>query len=127
MKVNGSDDIPLIRIKDIASSLGVAPPSVVEYVQRLKDENLVEVIPRKGIIMTEAGIKEANILKNRYKIVQCFFQNILKVDTDLSTDQAHKIEHLLDQKVIRNLYDHIDAIIGCPNEKCQVGEMCIPQ
>jgi len=123
---NGSD-VPIIRVKDIASSLGVAPPSVVEYIQRLKEENVVEVFPRKGVSLTEYGKKEAKILKNRYKIIQCFFQNILKVDSDLSNKQAHIVEHLLDQTIIRNLYDHINGIIGCPNDNCTLEDMCIRQ
>ena len=120
-------EIPIIRVKDIASKLGVAPPSVVEYVQRLKESGIVDVYPRKGVSLTQQGFNEAKILANRYKIVQCFFANVLKVDNNLATEQAHIIEHLMDPDVIKKLYNHIDNEIGCPNPNCSLEEMCIPQ
>lgn len=122
-----NDEYPIIRVKDIAANLGVAPPSVVEYVQRLKIQGLLDVFPRKGVALTTLGEREAKLLNNRFKIVSCFFQNILKIESDLSNSQAHDVEHLLDQAIIRNLYDHIDSLIGCPNQKCDVGAVCIPQ
>lgn len=121
------NETPLIRVKDIASKLGVAPPSVVEYVQRLKDNGIVDVFPRKGVSLTKEGMKEASIISNRFRIVQCFFENILNVDSDLATIQAHSIEHLIDPEVIKNLYKHIDNVIGCPNPNCALGEICTPQ
>lgn len=126
-KESTDTESPIIRVKDIASKLGVAPPSVVEYVQRLKDTGIVDVYPRKGVSLTEDGLKEAKIIANRFKIVQCFFANVLKVDADTASNQAHSIEHLIDPIVIKNLYNHIDGVIGCPNEKCTLENQCIPQ
>ena len=126
-KTSAATEQPIIRVKDIASKLGVAPPSVVEYVQRLKDTGIVEVYPRKGVSLTKNGLKEAKVIANRYRIVQCFFENVLNVDKDLAVDQAHQIEHLIDPVVIKNLYDHIDGIIGCPNSNCNLGDLCVPQ
>jgi DtxR family Mn-dependent transcriptional regulator len=127
-KNNGLDDEqPIIRVKDIASKLGVAPPSVVEYVQRLKDSGIVNVFPRKGVSLTKDGIKEAIIISNRYKIMQCFFANILNVDNELAINQAHTIEHLIDPNIVKNLYNHIEATLGCPNDNCKLVEQCIPQ
>ena len=120
-------ETPIIRVKDIASRLGVAPPSVVEYVQRLKDSGIVEVYPRKGVTLTTDGLKEAKVLSNRYRIVQCFFSNVLKVDNELAVEQAHTIEHLMSPEVIKKLYDHIDGEIGCPNADCNLADLCIPQ
>jgi len=123
---NGQEQ-PIIRVKDIATALGVAPPSVVEYVQRLRDQGVVEVYPRKGVSLTKEGIKEAKILANRYKIVQCFFANILHVDKEIADSQANTIEHLMAPIVIKQLYNHIDGIIGCPNNNCNLEELCSPQ
>ena len=126
-KDNQNTEQPIIRVKDIASKLGVAPPSVVEYVQRLKETGIVDVYPRKGVSLTKDGLKEAKIIANRFRIVQCFFHNVLNVDKELATDQANTIEHLIDPSVIKNLYEHIDGVIGCPNENCNLGDLCIPQ
>lgn len=127
LKDNQTKEQPLIRIKDIASKLGVAPPSVVEYVQRLKDTGIVDVFPRKGVSLTENGLKEAQIITNRFRIVQCFFQNVLNIEDELATNQAHMIEHLIDPNVIKNLYDHINGVIGCPNSNCNLADLCVPQ
>ncbi len=126
-KTNATSEQPIIRVKDIASKLGVAPPSVVEYVQRLKDTGIVEVFPRKGVSLTKNGLKEAEVIANRFRIMQCFFHNILNIEKDLATHQAHTIEHLIDQKIIKNLYEHIDGVIGCPNSKCGLGDLCVPE
>ena len=124
---SAEEEFPIIRVKDIASKLGVATPSVVEYVQRLKDTGIVDVFPRKGVSLTKEGIKEAKVIANRFKIVQCFFANVLNVDKEIAINQAHSIEHLIDPAVIKNLYDHIDGIIGCPNANCSLENQCIPQ
>lgn len=126
-KTNATSEQPIIRVKDIAAKLGVAPPSVVEYVQRLKDTGIVDVFPRKGVSLTKSGLKEAKVIANRFRIMQCFFQNVLNVEKELATTQAHTIEHLVDPKVIQNLYEHIDGIMGCPNSKCNLDDLCVPQ
>ncbi len=124
---NQTKEQPIIRIKDIAAKLSVAPPSVVEYVQRLKDTGIVEIFPRKGVSLTEGGLKEAQIITNRFRIVQCFFQNVLNIEGELASNQAHMIEHLVDPSVIKNLYEHINGVIGCPNSNCNLGNLCTPQ
>lgn len=109
----------LVRIKDIASTLGVAPPSVVEYVQRLKAQGKVNVVPRKGVSLTQKGIVEAKLLQNRHRIVECYLKNVLGLEAELATLQASSTEHIIHPKLLEAMFKHIQESIKCPQPSCE--------
>lgn len=125
-KNEGEEEESLVRIKDIAAEMGVAPPSVVEYVQRLARQEKVRVVPRKGVSLTEKGLKEAKVLVNRHRIIACFLKHVLKLDEELSNLQAHAMEHLMEGETMVALFNHINAEVGCPHKDCTFENICDP-
>ena len=48
-----------VHTNDLASSLGVAPPSVTEMVQKMAEKKLVDYTPYRGVTLTKEGEKIA--------------------------------------------------------------------
>lgn len=63
-----------VRIKDIAVTLGVRPPSVVEMVNRLDKKDLVEYRKYDGVSLTGEGRAIAIIVKERHDIIKTFLR-----------------------------------------------------
>lgn len=113
-----ADRTKLVRTKDIAHQLGVATPSVVEYLRRLENQGLVKVLPRRGIKFTENGLEVANLLINRHHLLQCLFQNVLGLEKGLSFTQASSLEHLIHPKMLKGLHLFLVDNYHCPREGC---------
>jgi len=82
------------RIKDIAITLGVRPPSVVEMVNRLDKKGMVEYRKYDGVKLTEEGGKIALIIKERHDIIKAFLE-IINVPEKIADKDACTMEHEL--------------------------------
>jgi DtxR family Mn-dependent transcriptional regulator len=82
------------RIKDIAITLGVRPPSVVEMVNRLDKKGMVEYRKYDGVKLTEVGGKIALIIKERHDIIKAFLE-IINVPEKIADKDACTMEHEL--------------------------------
>ena len=124
-KKGESSDIKPIRIKDIAEKLNISSPSVSEYVRKLAKTDKVEVIDRKGVILTEKGEKEAILIVNKHRIIECFLNQILEVDLKDAHLQSHDLEHVMELETIDKLFAFIKKNKGCNLDKCPFDEVCI--
>ena len=82
------------RIKDIAITLGVRPPSVVEMVNRLDKKGMVEYRKYDGVKLTAEGGKIAVIIKERHDIIKAFLE-IINVPEKIADKDACTMEHEL--------------------------------
>ena len=82
------------RIKDIAITLGVRPPSVVEMVNRLDKKGMVEYRKYDGVKLTAEGGKIALIIKERHDIIKAFLE-IINVPEKIADKDACTMEHEL--------------------------------
>ena len=114
-----------VRIKDIAEKLNISSPSVSEYVRKLAKTNKVEVIDRKGVILTEKGEKEAVLIVNKHRIIECFLNQILDVDQKDAHLQSHDLEHVMELETIDKLYNFIKKNKGCDINNCPFDEICV--
>lgn len=83
-----------VRIKDIATTLGVRPPSVVEMVNRLDKKDLVEYRKYDGVTLTKDGRAIATIVKERHDIIKSFLE-IINVPEKIADTDACTMEHEL--------------------------------
>ncbi|OLS25500.1 MAG: Iron-dependent repressor IdeR [Candidatus Heimdallarchaeota archaeon LC_3] len=123
-KKNDSSIIKPVRIKDIAEKLDISPPSVSEYVRKLAKSNKLEVIDRKGVILTEEGEKEALIIVNKHKIIYCFLTNILGIEKRPALSQSHDLEYIMKLDTIDRLYQLLKKKV-CPQFDCPFDENCV--
>lgn len=67
----------IVKNSQIASYLNVKPSSVTEMVDRLSDNGMVNCVSYKGIVLTDKGKQELEILKKRWQIMTTFLKNQL--------------------------------------------------
>ena len=122
---NDNSEIKPVRIKDIAEKLNISSPSVSEYVRKLAKSNKLEVIDRKGVILTSEGEKEAPIIVNKHRIIYCFLINVLGIEKRPAHDQSHDLEHVMELDTIDSLYQFIKKQKDCDITDCPFDEVCV--
>ena len=97
-----SDDKELKAI-DIAKKFNISRASVSEAMIRLCELGLVLEEGRKGIIVTEKGEIEAKRVIKKHQILLNFFNKTLNIEFEKASDNACKIEHVIDDDIISML------------------------
>ncbi|EMW5544932.1 metal-dependent transcriptional regulator [Enterococcus faecium] len=67
----------IVKNSQIASYLNVKPSSVTEMVERLSDNGMVNCVSYKGIVLTDKGKQELEVLKKRWQIMTTFLKDQL--------------------------------------------------
>lgn len=99
-----------IRVKDIARKLGVKPPSVVEAVQKLSDNELVSYERYGNINLSKEGIKVAKCVINKHFILKNFLTQI-GIDKDTAEEEACALEHVLSISTLNKLEEFTEFIL----------------
>ena len=89
-----------LKAIDIAKKFNISRASVSEALIRLCELGLVIYEGRKGIIVTEKGEIEAKRVIKKHQILLNFFNKTLNVEYEKASDNACKIEHVIDDDVI---------------------------
>ncbi|KYC44857.1 MAG: manganese transport regulator MntR [Candidatus Methanofastidiosum methylothiophilum] len=105
------------KTNDIAQVLGVSPSSVTEVIQRLNKNGLILYEPYKGVKLTEKGLKIANKIKRKHRIVEIFLSDYLNIAPDKIHHEACRMEHCISDEVT----DAICRIMSGPS-KCPCGK-----
>jgi len=96
-----------IRVKDVAQSLGVKPPSVVEAVKKLSQMNMVSYERYGTIKLKEDGLKIAKNVSCRHQLLKDFLI-LLGVDKDVAEEDACSMEHVIDVSTINKLKKFVE-------------------
>ncbi len=107
------------KTNDIADSLDISPASVTEMVKRLSEQGLVEYERYRGATLTRKGYRHAHRMHRKHRLVEKFFVDVLKSDTDSAHASACHIEHSFTDEAARQLC----RIIGSP-DVCDCEEVC---
>lgn len=92
-----------IKAIDIANKFGLSRPTISEALIKLADLDLIVYKGRKGIAITKKGIIEARKIIKKHKVLYNFFHKILKIDKKTANDNACRIEHVIDDIVIKKI------------------------
>lgn len=95
----------IIRAVDISKKLEVSRASVTEALQKLTSKGLI--IYDKSIELTEEGRKKAENVVSKHTILQKFFEEILKLDTQDASDNACRIEHVISETAFEKISDFV--------------------
>ncbi len=104
-----SRDKGVVRNKDIARSLGIAAPSVSEMLDRIKSLGLIEHNKYGRIKLTEKGLHIAKNVEERRKVFINFL-NLLQVPSKIAENDAHVLEHSLNEITVRNLIKFLNFL-----------------
>ena len=105
-----------VRIKDIAASLDIKPPSVIEMIKKLDKRGFVIYRKYDGITLTDEGREIALVIKDRHDTLKTFLE-IIKVPEKIAEKDACTMEHELNAittKQIKNLVNFVKTAPGYP-------------
>ncbi len=104
-----------VHTNEVASRIGVAPPSVTEMLQKLDKKNLVNYVPYHGVTLTADGENIAKDLIQKHKTLAEFLE-IIGVDRENSETDACQIEHHVSHRTMVQLNKFVEFVRDAPND-----------
>ena len=95
------------RVTDIANQLEIAASSVNQGLKKLNQEGLVTQEKYGPIKLTEAGLKTAEKIRCKHKILYLFLNKTLGVSQKNADQDACSIEHALSDESFNKLVDYL--------------------
>jgi DtxR family Mn-dependent transcriptional regulator len=99
-----------VRVKDIATSLGISNPSVSEMVDRLVENSLVTHDKYQHIELTAKGRRIAKGLDRKHEVIKRFFTNVLHVEEGVADADACEIEHVMSDETLDKLVSYLESL-----------------
>ena len=109
LEASGSDPVPTGKL---AERLDVSPASVTEMIGKLEDHGYVEREKYRGASLTDQGRERAEVLLEKYCILERFLANVL--DVDPYREEATALEGVVDDLVVDRLDTIIERASDCP-------------
>jgi len=103
------------KTTEVASCLGVAPPSVTEMLQKLAEEGYVDYQPYYGASLTKKGLDIARKVKRRHRLLERFLVDFLGMEEDNAHKEACKLEHVISDDVERRFCSLMKHPQQCPD------------
>jgi DtxR family Mn-dependent transcriptional regulator len=101
--ITSSSKESLASMAELARSLSLSNSSISEYIRTMETDGTVDVIPRKGVKLTNMGREKVQHLKQKRDILLFFINKILQIEPDLAEVEAHILEHNTSSLLIERL------------------------
>ena len=111
---NGSNGEQVSTTK-LSKDLGIAPGSVTQMLKKLETLNYIIYTPYKGATLTEDGMKIAQKITRKHRILEKFLTDILKIKEENVHEQACEMEHTLSDEAERALCTMLNNPDLCPD------------
>lgn len=108
-----SDESPgesLVPVGKIATALSLTPGTVTTMMKHLGKEAYLDYLPRKGVVLTEAGRSAALQVLRRHRLVELFLVEVMHLDWAHVHEEAEVLEHVLSDRLV----ERIDEMLGRP-------------
>ena len=112
---NGSNG-EQVSTTQLSKDLGIAPGSVTQMLKKLEDLGYISYTPYKGATLTNEGMKIAQKITRKHRILEKFLLDILKVKEENVHEQACEMEHTLSDEAERALCTMMHHPDLCPDE-----------
>jgi DtxR family Mn-dependent transcriptional regulator len=107
----GDEEVTVTKISNL---LGVKKPSVTCALIRLSEIGLVTHKKYGLVALTPEGLKIAQDVYHRHKILCHLLVDILGVDTKVAEDDACRMEHFLSPSSLKRLAKFIEFVLNRP-------------
>lgn len=87
----------------IADRMSVSKPAVSKMLKKLSERKLLKAQPYSKISLTAKGLKAAQNLTYKHRIIEVFLSDVLRVDKERVHDEAHVLEHAFSDTTIKKL------------------------
>jgi DtxR family Mn-dependent transcriptional regulator len=105
------DPETLVTMRQISSSLSVAPGTVTAMVKTLADSGLVSYEPYSGVRLTSSGRQLAMHVLRRHRLIELFLVKVMGMDWSEVHAEAEKMEHAVSDRLI----ERMDEMLGFPS------------
>ena len=112
---NGSNG-EQVSTTQLSKDLGIAPGSVTQMLKKLEDLGYISYTPYKGATLTDEGMKIAQKITRKHRILEKFLLDILNVKEENVHEQACEMEHTLSDEAERALCTMMHHPDLCPDE-----------
>jgi DtxR family Mn-dependent transcriptional regulator len=99
------------RPADIARVVRVGRPSVSLALKRLKGKGMISHNAYGDATLTPEGNKAAKSVLFRHEALSVFFVNVLGVPKDQANENAHRLEHAIDDTVLERLVAFTNTLV----------------
>src|SRR5436189_5352853 len=104
-----------LRSSRLADWLGVSRPTVAVGLRRMTRDGLVSMNGRKEIELTDAGMRAAESIVRRHRIMERWLTDALGLDWVTADEEAARLEHAVSDVVERRLYEALGRPSTCPH------------
>lgn len=111
---NGSNREQVSTTK-LSDELGIAPGSVTQMLKKLENLGYIKYTPYKGASLTDDGMKIAQKITRKHRILEKFLRDILKVKEENIHSQACEMEHALSDEAERAICTMLHNPDLCPD------------
>ena len=91
------------RVRDIAARTHVSKSSVTAALKQLARAGLIHHDPYQLITLTPRGRARADAIRRKHDALREFLVDVLNVDSDTAEANACRMEHVVDEEVLRRL------------------------
>ena len=111
---NGSNG-EQVSTTQLSKDLGIAPGSATQMLKKLENLGYIVYTPYKGATLTDEGMKIAQKITRKHRILEKFLTDILKIKEENVHDQACEMEHTLSDEAERALCTMLQNPDLCPD------------
>src|SRR5256886_1522941 len=104
-----------LRSSRLADWLGVSRPTVAVGLRRMARDGLVQMNGRKEIELTAGGMRSAESIVRRHRIMERWLTDGLGLDWVTADQEAARLEHAVSDVVERRLYEVLGRPGTCPH------------
>jgi DtxR family transcriptional regulator, Mn-dependent transcriptional regulator len=104
-----------LRSARLADWLGVSRPTVAVGLRRMARDGLVRMNGRKEIELTPPGMRAAESIVRRHRLMERWLTDALGLDWVTADAEAARLEHAVSEVVERRLYEVLGRPATCPH------------
>src|SRR2546423_14895178 len=104
-----------LRSARLADWLGVSRPTVAVGLRRMARDGLVRMNGRKEIELTPGGMRAAESIVRRHRIMERWLTDALGLDWVTADQEAARLEHAVSEVVEQRLYEVLGRPGTCPH------------
>jgi DtxR family Mn-dependent transcriptional regulator len=104
-----------LRSARLADWLGVSRPTVTVALRRMTRDGMVRLTGRKEIELTARGLKQAESIVRRHRIMERWLTDALGLDWVTADEEAARLEHAVSQVVEDKVYEALGRPRTCPH------------
>jgi len=104
-----------LRSARLADWLGVSRPTVTVALRRMTRDGMVRMNGRKEVELTSKGLRQAEAIVRRYRIMERWLSDGLGLDWVTADAEAARLEHAVSEVVEKRLYEALGRPRTCPH------------